>query len=118
MSIEKACTCGKAECWRELARVLNCYRRETGYIEGEHYIVTWALGHLVELAQPAAYSERYKRWSLRDLPMLPPVLQQEVIEQSKDQFSVVKSLFGRADIESVVIATDAGREGELVAPGL
>lgn len=100
---------------RELARVLNCYRRETGYIEGEHYIVTWALGHLVELAQPAAYSERYKRWSLRDLPMLPPVLQQEVIEQSKDQFSVVKSLFGRADIESVVIATDAGREGELVA---
>ena len=100
---------------RELARVLNCYRRETGYIEGEHYIVTWALGHLVELAQPAAYSERYTRWSLRDLPMLPPVLQQEVIEQSKDQFSVVKSLFGRADIESVVIATDAGREGELVA---
>ncbi len=100
---------------RELARVLNCYRRETGFIEGEHYIVTWALGHLVELAQPAAYSERYKRWSLRDLPMLPPVLQQEVIEQSKDQFAVVKSLIERADIESIVIATDAGREGELVA---
>lgn len=100
---------------RELARVLNCYKRETGYIEGEHYIVTWALGHLVELAQPAAYSERYKRWSLRDLPMLPPVLQQEVIEQSKDQFAVVKSLIKRPDIESLVIATDAGREGELVA---
>ena len=100
---------------RELARVLNCYRRETGYIEGEHYIVTWALGHLVELAQPAAYSERYKRWSLRDLPMLPPVLQQEVIEQSKDQFAVVKNLIERTDIESIVIATDAGREGELVA---
>lgn len=84
-------------------------------MEGEHYIVTWALGHLVELAQPAAYSERYKRWSLHDLPMLPSVLQQEVIEQSKDQFAIVKSLIKRPDIESIVIATDAGREGELVA---
>ncbi len=100
---------------RELARVLNCWKRETGYLEGDAYIVTWALGHLVELAQPASYSERYKRWSLRDLPMLPPVLKQEVIEQSKDQFEVVKKLLCRDDIASVIIATDAGREGELVA---
>lgn len=100
---------------RELARVLNCWKREKGYIEGESYIVTWALGHLVELAQPAAYSDRYKRWSLRDLPMLPPVLSQEVIEGSKEQYECVSALLQRADIESLVIATDAGREGELVA---
>ena len=100
---------------RELGRVLHCWKSEKGYREGDDYIVTWALGHLVELAQPAAYSDRYKRWSLRDLPMLPPVLKQEVIEQSKDQFSVVKQLIQRKDVDSVIIATDAGREGELVA---
>lgn len=100
---------------RELAKVLGCYTRGNGYIEGDRYIVTWALGHLVELAQPIAYSERYKRWSLRDLPMLPQELKIQVIEQSKDQFEAVKALLGRPDIESVVIATDAGREGELVA---
>ena len=100
---------------RELARVLGCRIREKGYSEGEGYVVTWALGHLVELAQPAAYSERYRRWSLRDLPMLPDVLQQEVIDQSQEQFQVVKTLLNRKDIESLVIATDAGREGELVA---
>ncbi len=100
---------------RELGRVLHCWKSEKGYREGDDYIVTWALGHLVELAQPAAYSDRYRRWSLRDLPMLPPVLKQEVIEQSKDQFSVVKQLIQRKDVDSVIIATDAGREGELVA---
>ncbi|MDD4647618.1 MAG: DNA topoisomerase 3, partial [Sphaerochaeta sp.] len=100
---------------RELGRVLHCWKSEKGYREGDDYIVTWALGHLVELAQPAAYSDRYKRWSLRDLPMLPPVLKQEVIEQSKEQFSVVKQLIQRKDVDSVIIATDAGREGELVA---
>lgn len=100
---------------RELARVLGCNIREKGYIEGSDYIVTWALGHLVELAQPVAYSERYKRWSLRDLPMLPEELKQEVIEQSKDQYEVVSGLLNRSDASELIIATDAGREGELVA---
>ncbi len=100
---------------RELARVLNCWKRDKGYIEGPTYIVTWALGHLVELAQPAVYSDRFRRWSLRDLPMLPNTLKQEVIPQSADQFAVVKSLLNRPDVDSVIIATDAGREGELVA---
>lgn len=100
---------------RELARVLNCWKREKGYIEGPEYIVTWALGHLVELAQPAAYSDRFRRWSLRDLPMLPNTLKQEVIPQSEEQFQIVKTLLSRPDIECVIIATDAGREGELVA---
>jgi len=100
---------------RELARVLECWRKEQGYSEGEHHIVTWALGHLVELAEPAAYSDRYRRWSLGYLPMLPPELKQTVIEQSADQYQVVASLLQRSDVDGLIIATDAGREGELVA---
>lgn len=100
---------------REIAKNLLCFDREKGYTEGPDYIVTWALGHLVELAEPQHYSERYKRWSLKDLPMLPESLDQEVIEQSREQFDVISDLLKRSDISSVVIATDAGREGELVA---
>jgi len=100
---------------RELARVLGCNQRYEGFIEGPEYIITWALGHLVELAQPAIYNESYKRWSLRDLPMLPSELKLEVIDQTKDQFLIIQSLVDRTDIASLIIATDAGREGELVA---
>lgn len=100
---------------RELARVLGCHERHEGYLEGSNYIITWALGHLVELAQPAIYSDSYKRWSLKDLPMLPADLKLEVIEQTKDQFRVVQSLVDRSDVLGLIIATDAGREGELVA---
>ncbi|MBQ0071547.1 MAG: DNA topoisomerase III, partial [Spirochaetales bacterium] len=100
---------------REIAKNLACVDRNQGYIEGSRYIVTWALGHLVELAEPQHYSERFKRWSLKDLPMLPETLDQEVIEESKEQFSVIKKLLKRDDVSGVVIATDAGREGELVA---
>lgn len=100
---------------RELARVLQCRRREKGYSEGEHYVVTWALGHLVELSQPAEYSDRYKRWEIRDLPMLPEKLRQSIMQQTADQYRVIENLMKRDDIESLVIATDAGREGELVA---
>lgn len=100
---------------RELARVLGCTGRDKGFSEGPSHIVTWALGHLVELAQPVAYSESYKRWSLRDLPMLPQELKQEVIEQTAEQFAIVTALFSRPDVDGLVIATDAGREGELVA---
>ena len=100
---------------REIAKTLHCFERGSGYIEGSDYIVTWALGHLVELCEPAHYSERYKRWSLKDLPMIPEHLDQRVIEESHEQFDNISALFKRSDIESVVIATDAGREGELVA---
>ena len=100
---------------RELARNLRCFQREKGYTEGQDYIVTWALGHLVELAEPQHYSDSYRRWSLKDLPMLPETLDQVVIEESKDQFDVIAGLLKRPDVASVVIATDAGREGELVA---
>lgn len=100
---------------RELARVLGCRPKGRGYSEGDRHVVTWALGHLVELAQPAAYGERYKRWSMQDLPMLPSELRQVVMEQTADQYRVVESLMRREDVETLVIATDAGREGELVA---
>lgn len=100
---------------REIARNLGCFSKEKGYIDGSEYIVTWALGHLVELAEPQHYSESWKRWSLKDLPMLPDHLDQVVIDESKEQFDVIDSLLHRDDISSVVIATDAGREGELVA---
>ena len=100
---------------REIAKTLNLRERGNGYIEGNDYIVSWALGHLVELAQPSHYDERYKRWSLSDLPMLPEKLDQRVIDETKDQFEVLKELLKRSDVSSVVIATDAGREGELVA---
>lgn len=100
---------------REIAKNLGCTLRCTGYTEGSDWVVTWALGHLVELAEPQHYSESYKRWSLKDLPMLPEKLDEEVIEETKDQYTVISRLLGRDDIASVVIATDAGREGELVA---
>jgi len=100
---------------RELAKALGCVGHEKGYLEGTDYVVTWALGHLVELAPPATYDEKYKRWSLSSLPMLPEPLQQQVIESSKEQYDIVKTLLDRSDISSLIIATDAGREGELVA---
>lgn len=100
---------------RDLARVLNCRKKGNGYFEGNEYIVTWALGHLVTLADPEAYGEKYKAWSLETLPMLPAELKLVVIKQSGKQFNVVKSLMNKKEVKQVVIATDAGREGELVA---
>lgn len=102
---------------RELARVLACRKREKGFSEGDRYVVTWALGHLVELAQPAEYNERYKRWDIRDLPMLPHTLRQSIMKQTADQYQVIERLMKREDIDTLVIATDAGREGELVLDG-
>ncbi|HWR08387.1 DNA topoisomerase III [Sporomusa sp.] len=100
---------------RDLARVLQCNIKGNGYLEGPKYIVTWALGHLVTLADPEAYDEKYKAWRLEDLPMLPPELKLVVIKQTGKQFSAVKEQLSRKDVSEVVIATDAGREGELVA---
>jgi DNA topoisomerase-3 len=100
---------------RELARVLGCTRGSRGFLEGERYVVTWAMGHLVELADPADYDEKYKTWSLDTLPMLPERMKHRVIRQVSGQFRTIKGLFGRKDVGGLVIATDAGREGELVA---
>ena len=100
---------------RDLARVLNCSQKGNGYFEGNRYIVTWALGHLVTLADPEEYDNKYKAWRIEDLPMLPEKLKLVVIKQSGKQFNIVREQMLRKDVGEIVIATDAGREGELVA---
>lgn len=100
---------------RDLAKVLNCNQNGNGYIAGQKYIVTWALGHLVTLADPEAYNNKYKNWNLEDLPMLPDKMELVVIKQTSKQYGIVRSLLKQQDIDELVIATDAGREGELVA---
>ena len=100
---------------RDIARVLNCNKKGNGYLEGNKYIVTWALGHLVTLADPESYDVKYKTWNLEDLPMLPERLKLTVIKQTGKQFNAVKSQLIRKDVNEIIVATDAGREGELVA---
>ncbi len=100
---------------RELARVLGCKRGGEGYLEGDRYVVTWALGHLVTLADPDVYEKKWEKWDMEDLPMLPQNMKLVVIPQTGKQFRVVQSLMKRGDISELIIATDAGREGELVA---
>ncbi|MDX8367288.1 DNA topoisomerase III [Cytobacillus sp. IB215665] len=100
---------------RDIARVLKCKKKGNGFFEGDKYIVTWALGHLVTLADPEAYDVKYKSWKLEDLPMLPNRAKLVVIKKTSKQFNAVKAQLNRKDVKEVVIATDAGREGELVA---
>ena len=100
---------------RDLARVLGCRSKKNGYFENGQYIVTWALGHLVTLADPEIYNEKYKSWRLEDLPMLPDSFELSVIRGSGKQFGLVKKLMHGGAVKEIVVATDAGREGELVA---
>lgn len=100
---------------RDIARVLGCKNEKNGYIEGPQYIVTWALGHLVTLADTESYGQQYKSWNIDDLPILPKYLKTVVIKKTSKQFNTVKAQMNRDDVSEIVIATDAGREGELVA---
>ncbi|MBN2443023.1 MAG: DNA topoisomerase III [Spirochaetales bacterium] len=100
---------------KEIAKVLGCTKMQKGFVEGNKSVVTWALGHLVTLADPHDYEERYKEWRMEDLPMLPEKMKLKVIKKTYHQFNVIKNLIKRGDINNVIIATDAGREGELVA---
>ncbi len=100
---------------KELARVLGCRRGADGYVEGDRWIVTWALGHLVTLADPDVYDKKLEKWNMDDLPMLPEKMKLVVIPESSRQYKVVANLMKRGDVSDLVIATDAGREGELVA---
>ena len=100
---------------RDIARVLHCEKKLDGGMEGKDYVVTWALGHLVTLADPEAYDKKYMKWEMETLPMMPDKMKLIVIPQTGKQFRAVKTLLFRKDIDRVVIATDAGREGELVA---
>lgn len=100
---------------RDIARVLGCSSRGNGFLEGRDYVVTWALGHLVELSDPESYGEQWKSWKMETLPMLPEKLEIQVIPKTRKQYQAVKTQLYRKDIGTVIIATDAGREGELVA---
>ena len=100
---------------RDIANVLKCNKKGNGFLEGDKYIVTWALGHLVTLADPEAYDNKYKTWNLEDLPMLPERMKLVVMKQTGKQYNAVKSQLTRNDVNEIIVATDAGREGELVA---
>lgn len=100
---------------RDLAKVLKCNQNKGSYIEGNNYVVTWALGHLVGLQDPEEYDAKYKKWDMETLPMLPQPMKLSVLKKTSKQFYEVKKQLLRKDVEEIVIATDAGREGELVA---
>ncbi|MGI6005367.1 MAG: DNA topoisomerase 3 [Christensenellales bacterium] len=99
---------------RDIARVVGAKNRKEGYLEGNGYIVTWALGHLVTLAEPEDIDEKYKRWTLKELPMLPDEIPLKVISKTKKQFNVIKKLMKDKSVTSILCATDSGREGELI----
>ncbi len=99
---------------RDIARVLKCREAGQGFVQGEGYIVTWAVGHLVTLCEPDELDARYKKWRMEDLPILPETIPTKVIPKTKPQFSVIKKLICQKDCERVICATDAGREGELI----
>ncbi len=100
---------------RELGRVLGATKKGNGCLIGSDYIVTWALGHLVTLAEPEQYGNEFKHWSFDTLPMLPSPMELKVIPETSKQYKCVKELLRSKEVGSIIIATDAGREGELVA---
>ncbi len=100
---------------RDIARVLGCSKKTSSYMEGTEYIVTWALGHLVTLADPEMYDKKYQKWELDSLPLMPEEWKLVVIRQTTGQFKAVRQQIYRKDVSDIIIATDAGREGELVA---
>lgn len=99
----------------EIARVLKCNKKEKGFYEGDNYVVTWALGHLAGLLDPEDYDKRYATWDMTDLPIIPAKMKLKVLKQTSQQYRTVEFLMRRKDVKELIIATDAGREGELVA---
>lgn len=99
---------------QSIAKVLSATKRCNGYLEGNGYLISWCIGHLVELAPPDHYDERYKKWKKGDLPILPANWKYTVSHGTKKQFNILKELMNRDDVDSLICATDAGREGELI----
>ncbi len=100
---------------KELARVLGCSAKHKSHYEGPRYVVTWALGHLAALAEPEDYDPRHKQWELEALPLMPEPMRIKPLKETSHQFRAVAELARRSDLEELIVATDAGREGELVA---
>ena len=99
---------------QSIAAVLGADQKKNGYLQGENDLVSWCIGHLIELAPPEIYDARYAKWRREDLPIVPSVWESVVSDGTKKQFAVLKELLNRADVDEVVCATDAGREGELI----
>lgn len=99
---------------QSIAKVIGATERNEGYVEGNGYIVSWCVGHLVELAEPEAYDEKYAKWNYSDLPIIPMDWKYQVSESTKKQFRVLQALMKREDVDSVINSCDAGREGELI----
>lgn len=99
---------------QSIAKVLGCNDKQDGYLSGGGYLVSWCVGHLVELAEPETYDSRYETWKKEDLPIIPDVFQYQVTAATRKQFKVLKDLLHRDDVDCVTNACDAGREGELI----
>lgn len=99
---------------RDIARVMRCGERGEGFLRGDKYTVTWAVGHLVTLCEPDEMDEKYKKWRMEDLPILPETIPIKVIAKTKAQFQIIKKLINAPETDSLICATDAGREGELI----
>lgn len=99
---------------RNMAKVLGCRSKKKGYFEGDGYIVTWAVGHLATLKMPEEYDLAFKRWKMEDLPILPEKMLLKPVQQTQDQYEIVKKLMHSKDVNEIICATDAGREGELI----
>ena len=99
---------------QSIAKILGATSRKDGYTEGNNYIVSWCVGHLVELAPADRYDENYAKWRYGDLPILPALWQYQVSSSTKKQFDVLKKLLNDSQVDTVICATDAGREGELI----
>lgn len=97
-----------------LAKVIGATKRNDGYMEGNDYIVSWCVGHLVGFCDASEYDERYKKWRYDDLPIVPEEWKTRILDATKKQFSILKKLMHRKDVTEVIAATDAGREGELI----
>lgn len=110
----KLVVCEKPLVAQAVAKVLGAGERRDGYLEGEGYLVSWCVGHLVGLAAADAYDARYSRWALADLPIVPKEWKLAVFPDTRKQFDILKGLMGRSDVEEIIEATDAGREGELI----
>lgn len=99
---------------KDIAKVLNCKDKKDGYIEGDNYIVTWAIGHLVVLCDPEEYDINYKKWAFNNLPIIPEKIKLKPNPKTYKQYQIVKTLIKGSQVDEIICATDAGREGELI----
>jgi len=112
--MKKLIVAEKPSVGRDIARVLGAREKGEGYLYGDEYVITWAVGHLVSLCEPGEFNDDWKKWNMAQLPMLPDSIPLKVLPATKDQFSVVQKLMNSAKISSIICATDSAREGELI----